>query len=64
MVWMQTIISICTSWLSIGMGLKGIVLLKDFLPYQTKQTKKIKELAAHVGGELVATVLNEEQATE
>ena len=64
MVWMQTIISICTSWLSIGMGLKGIVLLKDFLPYQAKQTKKINELAAHIGGELVATALNEEQATE
>ena len=64
MVWMQTIISICTSWLSIGMGLKGIVLLKDFLPYQTKQTKKIKELAAHIGGELVATGFNEEQAKE
>ena len=58
--------SICTSWLSIGMGLKGVVLLKDLLPYQAKQKKKIKGLQAQLGGELVthegtaATLLQEE----
>ena len=46
-------ISVCTSWLSIGMGLKGIVLLKDLFPYQTKQTQKLSVLKAHVVGELM-----------
>ena len=59
-LWIQTIFSICTSWLSIGMGLKGVVLLNNYLSYQTKQTKKIRELKAQVGGELVATVWTEE----
>ena len=57
--WVQAIISICTSWLSIGMGLKGIVLLKDLLPYQTKQMKKIKALQAQLGGD--GTVLIEHE---
>ena len=49
---LQTMVSICTSWLSIGMGLKGAVVLKDLLPYQAKQTRKIKQLHAQLGGEL------------
>ena len=44
----QAIISICTWWASIGMGFKGIVLLTDFLPYQTKQTMKVKALQAQL----------------
>ena len=30
------------------MGFKGIVLLKDFLPYQKKQTMKVKALQAQL----------------
>ena len=52
-VWTQAIISVCTSWLSIGMGLKGIVLLKDLFPYQAKQTKKVKVLKAQISGLLL-----------
>ena len=43
------------------MGLKGIVLLKDFLPYQTKQSKKVKNLRAHVEGDGIE--LTEQEGT-
>ena len=41
------------------MGLKGIINLKDLLPYQAKQTKKVKELQERLGGELAAIMTEE-----
>ena len=40
------------------------MLLKDFLPYQSKQTRKVKELQTQVEGDLIASVLIEEHLEE
>ena len=48
MISLQTTVSICTSWLSIGMGLKGIVLLKDFFLYY--QAEKEDHSASSTAG--------------
>jgi hypothetical protein len=41
-------ISIVSSWASLGMGSGKAVLLKDYLPYLSKQRRKVKDLEALV----------------
>ena len=62
-LWMQTIyslrvgkpdamamLSVATSWWSLGMSIGKVVLLKDLLPYRKKQAKKVKELLVLMNG--------------
>ena len=48
-----TMLSLATSWWSLGMGFGQIVLLKDLIPYRNKQSKKIRELE-NEGSELLS----------
>jgi hypothetical protein len=46
-VW--ALISLTTSFASLGMGLGKVLLLKDYQPYLSKQRRKIRELEGLVG---------------
>ena len=46
----MAMISVATSWWSLGMSIGKVVLLKDLLPYKNKQAKKVKELQALMHG--------------
>ena len=46
----MAMLSVATSWWSLGMSIGKVVLLKDLLPYKNKQAKKVKELQALVHG--------------
>ena len=46
----MAMVSVATSWWSLGMSIGKVVLLKDLLPYKNKQAKKVKELQALMHG--------------
>ena len=45
-------LSLATSWWSLGMSIGKVILLKDLVPYRKKQAKKVRELLALLDGML------------
>lgn len=61
---MQTF-SLITSWCQAAIKFSKLILLKDYLPYRSKQTRKIKDLKRIVNGappSARAVVLQEDHA--
>ena len=47
-------LSLATSWWSLGMSIGKVILLKDLVPYRKKQAKKVRELLALLDGMLTS----------